>query len=184
MIIGIIGPKLAGKDTAARYYATQYGAATHAHSDILYQILCVLDVPASRDNAIKLSALREVFGSDVLIGALNKRIADEAQPLTVVTGVRFQNELDNIRSYPDHALIYVTAPIELRYAWQQDRAERMDDIGMSFAEFEALESRNTEVAIRELGEQADYHIRNVGTIEDFQAKCDEIIADLKSKYVF
>ena len=171
-VIGIIGSKIAGKETAAKYIAANYHGKQLAHSDILFEILSILHVEARRDNVIHLSALREKFGEDVLINAVNKKISEIDAPLVVVTGIRFKNELENIRAYPDSKIIYINSPIELRYQRQLHRASRVDDKNMTFDEFIALEKRNTEEGIAELGKSADYVIDNSGSLQDFHAALD------------
>ncbi len=177
-VIGIIGSKIAGKGTAAEYLVGNYHAKHLAHSDILYDILAMLHLPSSRDNAIKLSALRETFGQDVLINALNANIAKLDAPIAVITGIRFDNELKNIRSYPDNTILYITAPPDIRHQRQIQRAVRADDKTMTFGEFIDLEQRNTEVGIVELGKQADYTIDNSGTMKEFHAALDKIMTEI------
>jgi dephospho-CoA kinase len=178
-IIGITGPKIAGKETVARYIAERYNAAAHSHSEILYDILKVLELAGSRENAIRLVALRQTFGDDVLINALNKRITAEISEIVVVTGIRFQNELDNIRSYSQNTVISVNASLESRFLWQQRRFEKADDGSLNFDEFKALHQRVTELHVSELMPQADYHIENDGTLEDLYEKIDAVMENIR-----
>jgi dephospho-CoA kinase len=177
-IIGIIGPRLAGKETVAKYIAEKYNAAVHSHSEILDDILKLLELPISRENEIRLVALRATFGDDVLINALNKRVRSEISGIVVITSARFQNELDNIRNYPQNIVISVDASLETRYLWQQSRGEKVGDIGMSFEDFTALDHRVTEQNISKLMTTADYHIENDGMLEDLFAKVDEIMKNI------
>jgi dephospho-CoA kinase len=174
-IIGIIGAKIAGKETAARYLATTYIGKHIAHSSILFEITSIMHVPATRDNVIKLAGLRKIFGESVLTNALNHKITEMNATLVIVTGVRFQNELDNIRSYADHLIVAITAPLEVRYERQAHRAARIDDKTMTFQEFAELEGRETEIGITDLIKQADVTIDNSGTLSEFHAKLDEAV---------
>ena len=177
LVIGIVGPKAAGKDTAARYIAKKCAGKSHSHSEILNQILAILNLPNSRENAIKLVALRQKFGPEVLTKALNKKINDEQAQVEVITGIRFDSELANIRSYPNNKIIYIDSPSELRHERQLKRQERFDDT-ISYEEFIKIEKKETEVHIKELGEKADFKIENVGTEQEFLAKLDAIIKEL------
>jgi len=178
-IIGLIGSKVAGKGTVAACIKCKYGAEVLNHSDILYQILSMLSLPSTRENAIKLVALRKTFGEDTLINALNKKISEAKSKLIVVTGIRFENELANIRKYSQNAIWYIDAPLELRYERQCARRERDDDSTMSYEEFLKLESKITETGIEELGRKADIIIDNSGSLEDLYKKCDEAVTTLK-----
>jgi dephospho-CoA kinase len=182
MIIGIIGQKKAGKETVAKYLAHVYGFKLHAHSDVLREILGVLNQPLTRMNHIKMVALRKVFGEYALVNALNKRIqTDLENGPVVVTGIRFQNELDNIKQYPDSKLIFIDAPAEKRFEWQKhDSADKEDDGSMQEDEFHRIDkNEETEVNIVKLGELADYKIDNSGTKEDLYKKVDQIMQEIK-----
>jgi dephospho-CoA kinase len=178
-VIGIIGPRIAGKETVAKYISEKYNAAVHSHSEILDDVLKVLELPLSRENEIRLVALRATFGDDVLINALSKRVRSEISGVVVVTGVRFQNEFDNVRSFPQNTIISVAASLETRYLWQQSRGDKAGDIGMSFEDFAALDHRVTEQNISKLMASADYHIENNGTLEDLYAKVDAIMQNIR-----
>jgi dephospho-CoA kinase len=175
LVIGIIGTKASGKETIANYIAKKYGGKAHSHSEILDDVLAVLNVRNSRSNEIKLVALRKTFGAEVLTGALNKKIRAENAPVTAITGIRFDSEYENIRCYPNNVIIYVEAPIEDRYQRQIKRKQKHDDHNMSFEEFADLEERETEIHIRELGEKADFKIKNNATAAELFTKIDDIM---------
>ncbi len=175
-IIGLVGPKRSGKDTAAEYIEQKYGAKRHAHSEIFVQLLDLLGVEKSRDNIIKLVGLREVFGDDVLINAINKKIQEDNSELEVITGIRFENEFENIKKYPGSILIYIDAPVEKRYKWQLDDNQYSGDSTMSFEEFVEIEkTKETEVHIAELGKKCEYKLLNNGSKEELFSKIDGIL---------
>ena len=181
MIIGIVGPKKVGKETVAKYLMQHYRFKAHSHSEVLREILSILNQPLTRMNYIKLVSLRKTFGEDVLVNAVNKKLKAglELGPV-VVTGVRFRNEFDNVKYFPDSAVIYIDAPPELRYEWQKNAApDKADDAVMSYEEFQSIEMKETESGIAELGVMADYKIENTGTKEELFKKVDQIIMDMK-----
>jgi len=181
IVIGLIGPKSVGKDTLARHIVSRYGGKNHAHSEILDQILRILKLPVTRENAIRLVALRKSFGESVLVDALNNRIKADNAELEVVTGIRYDTELKNIRSYPQNVVLYIDAPIEKRYAWQKGRHQRDDDKDQTFEEFTRLEKRETEIHIQELGAKADYLIVNDGDLDQLFAKVDQLLDKILKK---
>ncbi len=175
LVIGIIGPKASGKETVAHYIERNYEAKAHAHSEILEDILNILHIPNTRMNLIRLVMLRKTFGPEILSHALAKKISTENAPVEVITGVRFQSEIDHIRSYPNNLLIYVDAPIEQRYNWQLKRFQKSDDAGMTFQEFSRQEEEETESGIKALGASADIKIDNIGTEAELFAKIDAAV---------
>lgn len=182
MIIGIIGAKKVGKETVAKHLVHKFGFHSHSHSEILREILGILNQDLTRMNYIKLVALRKTFGEDVLINALNKRInSDLEKGPVVITGIRFQNELDNIRAFPESKIIYITAPVEKRFEWQKQHGkDKSDDSSMEYAEFNRIESEETEVGIKELGVKADYHLENHGDRDELLQQVDQIITDIQA----
>ncbi len=177
-VIGVIGPKASGKETIAKYIADKFGGNLHSHSEILTDVLDVLGIEHSRENEMKLVAFRKHFGPNILTNALNKKIKEENSKLQVVTGIRFQSELDNIRSYPNNKLIYIDAPIELRYERQKQRTQKADDQTMSFERFKEIENFETEVGIRALGEQVDFKVFNDGDQEKLDQQLDGIMKQI------
>jgi hypothetical protein len=119
--------------------------------------------------------LRKIFGDDVLINALNSKLMKENRQLQVVTGIRFDNELANVKKLGQSLIIFVDAPIEKRYQWQKDRKQYEGDEDMSFDEFSRIEQEETEIHIRALGEAADHQIYNDSDLKALYTKVDEII---------
>jgi dephospho-CoA kinase len=175
-VIGIIGSKGSGKDTLASYISKKYGAGHHAHSEILSDLLTIIRVPKTRMNKIKLVQLRKAFGENVLINALNKKLVQENRDTQVITGIRFDNELENIRQYDRNLVIYIDAPLEKRFEWQKERKQYAGDEDMSFEEFVRIgEKEETEIHIQRLGQLADHRIENDADLQTLYTKVDEII---------
>lgn len=173
-VIGVIGSKGAGKDTLAAHISKSFHTGHHSHSEIYHDILKILKLPESRVNLIKLVELRKTFGENILINALNKKLRKDNKEVQVLTGIRFQNELDNIRSYEKNLVIYIDAPIEQRFKWLKERGKYNDD-SSGYDEFLRLETEETEKHIQDLGEQADYIIQNTGDLAELFRKTDEIL---------
>lgn len=181
LVIGIVGPKASGKDSVAEYISKNYGTEIHSYSEIQAKILSVLHIEPTRMNYIKLSALREVFGKDTLVKALDKIIKQSKKDIQVIKGVRFQNEFDHVRSFEKNVILYVTAGYETRYKRQKGRGEKSDDKEMTYEEFIRVETENTEVDITKLGEQADFKIENEGSVHELHQQINEVMKKVLNK---
>jgi dephospho-CoA kinase len=181
LIIGLVGEKLSGKDTIAAYLAEKYGAVNMRYSNILDDILTTLDQPLSRTNETELAlSLRMLFGNGVLAPALKKRAMNSDAPIVVLNGIRMQDEIADVKSY-GAKVVYVTAPEEVRYQRFLLRREKADDGRETLAEFRAQQLKATETSIPSVGTQADYHINNIGSLENLHQAVDEIIAHMRGQ---
>ena len=180
MIIGLVGEKLAGKDTAASYLSVKYDASHFRFTHILDAILEELNLPISRVNEIDLGlGLRKIFGEHVLVNALQERIRKSLTGFQVVNGIRM-DEMDVVKSW-NAKIIYITAPSELRFERYKQRHEKTDDAQMDFEGFKKQDLSITEEAIPSLGKKADFRIDNIGTLEELHQKLDKIIDQLKNQ---
>lgn len=178
MIIGLVGEKLAGKDTVANFLSEKYGAAHFRFTHILDAVLEELNLPISRANEITLGlALRKIFGEHVLVNALEQRVRKSLEAMRVVNGIRM-DEMDVVKSW-EAKIIYITAPVELRFERYKHRTEKTDDASLNFEDFKQQETGPTEARIPELGKLADFRIDNVGSVEELYSKVDNIIKELK-----
>ena len=179
MIIGLVGEKLAGKDTGANYLAEKYGAEHFRFSNILDSILEELNLPISRKNEVSLGlGLRKIFGAHVLVNALEKRLKKSWAKLIVVNGIRM-DEMAVVKSWQDAKIIYITAPPQVRFERYKNRHEKADDAVMDFEQFVKQDAEPTEVGIPELGKSADFKIENTGSLSDLYKKLDEILSKFK-----
>jgi dephospho-CoA kinase len=177
-IIGLVGEKLAGKDTTANYLVEKYSADHFRFTHILDAILEDLDMEISRKNEITLGmGLRKAFGEHVLINAVEDRIKKSWASFIVVNGIRM-DELDIVKSWGAKT-IYVTAPVEVRFQRYQTRKEKADDALLNFEQFKEQENGPTEQRIPELGTKADFKIENTGSLEELYGKVDEILKQIK-----
>lgn len=177
IIIGLVGEKLAGKDTTANYLVAKYGAGHFRFTHILDAILEDLDMPISRKNEIDLGlSLRKIFGPHVLVEALGHRVNKSWEKIIVVNGIRM-DELEVVKNW-GAKVIYVTAPMELRFERYKNRKEKDDDGVMDFENFKTQEAGPTEAGIPDLGKQADFRIDNVGSLDELYKKVDEIVSEV------
>lgn len=179
-ILGIIGQRLSGKDTVGEYLKTKHAAYHIKYSNILDEILDILDQPKSRRNEIDIGmAMRSVFHEGVLNAAIKKKVLAATQDVRVVNGIRFQDEFDTMQSL-GAKFLYITAPQDILYQRFLSRREKTDDNSLSAQEFAALENEPTEIKISQLGARADFKIENVGSLEELYEQVDFVIKALLS----
>lgn len=177
-VIGIIGQKAAGKTTIADYIAHKTNATVHSYAEILDDVLNILHLPITNINEIKLVGLRDVFGENTLPRALRKKINDENSPLVIVTSIRFQSELNDVRAYSGSKLIYVESDIQVRFKRMRKRNQKADDMSISFEQFISLEADSTEKYIKKLGEESDFKVVNNGSEQELFTQVDAILQQI------
>jgi dephospho-CoA kinase len=90
---------------------------------------------------------------------------DDVRPFQAKYGANFQ-------------LIYVTADMKLRYERTKLRKEKDGEDKMTWQGFIAEEARLTEVAIHEVGLQADYTINNDDGPQELEAQIKEVMTKI------
>ncbi len=174
LILGLVGEKLAGKDEAAKHLQAKYQAFHVKFSQLLDEILDILDMPLSRRNEIDLGlGLRQIFGPEVLYRALKKRTLEVSNPVVVINGIRM-DEQEKIIKDLGAKIIYITAPVKTRFERYQKRHEKIDDATMDFKQFVEQEKEPTEIGIPNLGRRADFRIDNIGSLEELYKKVEEV----------
>jgi dephospho-CoA kinase len=181
VIIGLVGESGAGKDTVADYLKHRYDATLLRFSDPLKKTLSMLvERPSREDQAWLAMALKNRFGKDVLFRMLTKQMVDSS--LISLNGLRYKEDEDFLRSFPNNVLIYVTSDPKLRWERSTKRGEKSDD-NISFEEFMKLETTlETERAIVSLGKEAEYTVYNDSTLEDLFVKVDDIMREVLEKF--
>ncbi len=181
IILGLTGENASGKGTVAEYLVKKYKVKQFRFSKILDDILDRISLPHSRYNESHLAmSLRELFGYDILAQVLTKDIVKEKLKLSLVDGMRFKNEYKLFKTIPGFKLIYVTAPVEMRYEKAKKRGEKPNEDTLTLQQFKKIEktSRN-EKDIPSLGKLADFRIDNTGTKQELYRKVDEIMKQIK-----
>lgn len=176
MIIALTGEKLAGKGTAASYLAEHHSAAVFRFSTVLNDILERLHQPITRKNLVELAqALRSIYGNDILAQILRTDIMSSASDFKIIDGMRYMAEFDLLNDLPEFTLVYITAPVELRFERTRTRTEKSDEASMSFEEFARRESDSTEQGIVDLATVASHTITNTGSFGELYAQLDSIV---------
>lgn len=176
MIIGVTGYLASGKDTVAEYLIKK-GYNHYSCSDELRAILKQRNLESNRENQVKLgNELREQYGP----GYLAQIILDKAQSPAVITSIRTPGEVETLKKNKDFFLIFVDAPIEMRYQRVIAR-KREGDEKLSFEQFQAQEQREKQNAdknkqqLTAVAQMADFIIKNDNSLQELYTNIDKII---------
>lgn len=178
IVIGLIGEKGSGKGVIARYLIEKYQAEHFGTSRILKRTIDDLSLPATRDNLIKLAlVLKEGFWHSVVIDALIKEMEKSQAPMVIADGIRMHGDVEPFQKKygKNFKLIYITAPINIRYERTLKRKEKVGEDKTTFEQFLADEGKLTEISIHEIGAGADLIIDNVGSLEKIYKQIDRFL---------
>lgn len=181
-IIGLVGEIGSGKDTVADYLKHRYNATLLRFSDPIKDILHMFYDRISREDQAWLAVtLKERFGKDVLLKALERKMLScPGSKFISLNGIRYPEDYEFVRSFPDNVVLYVTTTQETRWRRSVLRHEKSDDT-QGFETFRMMESRlETEQHIASIGQSADYRIDNEGSLEDLFLKIERVMDDIYS----
>ncbi|MEK7082424.1 MAG: hypothetical protein AAB915_01985, partial [Patescibacteria group bacterium] len=136
-------------------------------SNIWREILHTLGKEESRENISNLAtAIRALFHDDgILVGAMQKRIADIDADIVILDGLRKPEEVEPLVRENSGILVYIAASPATRFARRREHAETTDEKGMTREQFTHQENLAPEISIRAIGEtMADEAIENNGTV--------------------
>jgi uridine kinase len=179
LVIGLVGAKGSGKGTFTpllRQVIKPRHVELVKTVDLLFDVLALWNLPATRENLQKMAGgMREVFGNDVLIQAIAKKVHDNPSEIIIVDSIRWHADQEMIKSFPQHLMVYIKASPEIRYNRLINRNEKVGESEMSFEQFMKEEQAITEQFIPEIGQQADFIIENESTLEDFEKQVKEFV---------
>lgn len=182
LAVVFVGEKLAGKEMASRYLIKRHRFVGYRFSKILVSILNQLNLPISRLNETNLAgALRERFGSGVLAETIKSLILDSRNQRVVIDGLRHPAELEALKRLPGFLLVYLTAPLEVRFRRALKRRERVGEGSFSLADFKREERLPTEVFIHGLGRKAKVKLVNDDGLKDLYEQIEDKIIKVYCK---
>ncbi len=147
-------------------------------SDVLCDILDILGKEKSRHNISTLATvLRDAFQDEgLLTSVMRTRLQGMDADIVFLDGLRKEKEISLVRER-DGLLVYIAADARIRFERSSQRAEKSDEMGMTWEQFNAQEQMATEVSIRNIGETlADVKLENNGTVEEFERVVKSFIA--------
>lgn len=178
LVFGLTGEMLSGKSMAAKFLVDHFAVKELRMSAVLNNILDVLDLPHSRENQQNLARmLREQFGEQILAYTTAEQAehSKEKERAFLIDGIRKIKELEELRKRCKLVLIYIKAPIELRYARMKERNEKVGEHLKSFEEFKVDHKAESEIDIPKLEQFADYVLENIDNGENIKAQLTKII---------
>lgn len=177
LYIGIVAQIGAGKDAAARYIEVFYGAKALRSSDMLGEILGILNLnPTKRENLQKLPiAIRSVFGKKIISHAMVERMKKQKEHIVIWNGIRYPSDVDAFRKLPNSFLIGITAPERTRFNRIKKRKEKAGEENLTFAQFQKEQGKDTEINVLKIIDNANYNIFNNQTLNALYKKISRII---------
>lgn len=182
LLIGLVGEKGSGKDTFAHYLQeiSQKKIAHIRFSDLLKQTLKLWDLPLTRANLQKLAQVLEDFGEGTVAHGLEKQIKEADAEIIILDGIRWKPDVELLKKFPNHKLVYITANPKLRFERLKSRGEKDGESEMTYEQFLEEEKAPNELLIPEIGSEADLKIENNGSIEEFKGQVEKFYASLSS----
>lgn len=181
MIIGLTGPKLAGKGSAAQYFAQHHQTQIFSMSSILSDVATRLHLPHSRANMIAIATgFRTQLGNDILAKVLAEDIRRSQGLCIVIDGIRFIEEVRQFQKLSEFILLYIDAPLRVRFERAHGRGEKVGESTMSFEDFEREEQAVTERGIAALVSIAQIRIVNDASMVAFEHTIEGIFQKLQN----
>ncbi|HUC31409.1 MAG TPA: hypothetical protein VMR99_01820 [Candidatus Paceibacterota bacterium] len=171
LVIGLVGPPLAGKETCANLLEKLliedgYSVSRHTFSEILRETLDLWGIPHGRDNEQKLAIIMNAetgFKDGALSRAMKHRIMHEDVDVTILDGVRWLGDEKMLRGLNNKGiksiLIYIPADAKVRYGRLLAR-NRTGEGMTTWEKFMEQEQMKNEVDIPTIGSRAEIMIEN------------------------
>ncbi|MFA4995561.1 MAG: AAA family ATPase [Patescibacteria group bacterium] len=179
MIIGLTGTFGAGKDAVSEYLAEK-GFEHISTSDILREVAKERSLGLDRETVRMLSNnLKKEFDSAILA---KMAVEQKSKKNLVISALRDIGEIDYLKTIDNFKLIFVDAPIEIRYERLIKRSRDDQEKKLTLEELKEKEqlemSGKSSQRIDLCKEKADYIIDNSGTIEGLNKKIDKILENI------
>ena len=175
-IIGLVGEKGSGKETFGNLLMELVKGKKIFRirfSDILNYTLKLWDLDLTRENLQNLAiAMDGAYGAGTLSQAIAKQIKDSEADIVILDGIRWQSDVDLLKSFPKNILVYITADLDIRYHRLKLRQEKKDE-AKTYQQFMKEEQAQNELLIPRIGSKADIKITNNASLEGLKEKVRE-----------
>lgn len=185
-IIGVAGTFASGQDSVAQYLADKHNFLFVSTSNIVREEARMLYGSIERPVLFKTATeLREEHGGGVLVERALQRFKEKIDQYDglVVPGIRSLGESKAITN-AGGVIVFTDAPLEIRYERMRGR-KRDGEAELSLEEFKQRELQEASTGDSDadfnreaIRKQADYHIANDGTLEEFNQKIESFLASL------
>ena len=177
-VIGIVGEKGAGKESVGNmlmdFFAPNKVVRVRS-SDILAETLVIWNLPQNRFNLQHMAiAVNGQFGAGTLSAAVKNRIEKSDADIIIFDGVRWESDIALVKSFKQHAVIYVTADAHLRYERTKKRKQKVGEDSATFEQFLEEEKVATELQIPVFGKSANFTIFNNGSMADLEVEVKKL----------
>lgn len=182
-IIGVTGTNASGKDTVAEYLRDKYGFKNYSLSDEIRIELTNKGLDHSRENLIRMgNEIRENYEANELALRAIKRIKDDNITNVIITSIRNPAEVEEFKKdFPSFKLIFVDAPIEIRYERSVARGKVGD--GENLEDFKDKEARELDGGTKgqrliATSKLADFKIINDKDLEYLHKETEKVLAQI------
>ncbi len=180
MIIGLTSFLGAGKTTVGEYLVKK-GFAFYSLSDEIREEITSRGLEITRDRLREIGTeLRKEHGNSVLADRILKKISQSHEKNYVVDSIRNPAEVEALRKNKDFTLVFVDAPIKLRFERIKKRQREKDPVVFEdFKRTEDKELASPDSANQQLlkcKQMADVVIENTGTKKELHTKIDELLS--------
>lgn len=190
VIIGLVGEKGGGKGKFTEMLIELLDEAgkktAHARfSDILVETLKLWHLPNTRENLQKLSVImRDAYGKGTLTNAVRQRLESLAADFVILDGIRWESDVELLRSFPHSLLIYIYADPEIRLERIRKRKEKSGEENTTLEQFLQQEQAETEKMIPAIGLTANLKIvNNSKDPEELKAVVQHFLATFLCPYL-
>lgn len=172
-VVVLVGEPLAGKEIASQYLVRRHHFVSFRFSKILNDILARLRLPISRPNQTALAnALRERFGGGILAEVIKQEIERGRHARVVIDGMRNPAEYEILKRVSGFLLVYLTAPLAVRYQRVHARREKVGEHRFSLEDFKRDEKLPNELFIGKLGRKAKVKIVNDASVAELYRRLE------------
>ena len=176
-VIGVVGLPASGKGEFSRI-ARGMGIPVVVMGDVIRRKAAEEGIPED-DNGLGSvgNRLREQHGMDAIARFTIPVVEATGAPLVVIDGIRGDAEVQAFRGrFPDFVLVAVVASFEARLARLGARG-RADDSGQR-ADLKLRDERERGWGLSRALHQAEYVIKNEGTMAEFEGKVTTLLRSL------
>ena len=185
LIIGLTGTHGSGKGEVGKYLVNK-GFKYYSCSDELREEAKKLNLPETRENLgiVIGDKLRKEFGKGILGKRVFDKILKSKSELAVVDSLRLIEEVNELKKSKNFYLIFVDAPIEIRYKRAIERKRITDDLNLE--DFKKIEDKerygqNTLMKMEDCFKSADFKIINDKDLENLHKKIENILKKVNFK---